>query len=714
MKTKQMIVAACLLGMALPVSADGILEQMENEVSAIARRTKSAVVTIEDSRALLVAYDTSPLEKADLSNRIAHLAIDKKAADDDLARVEVKFRAGQADALAVVDARSRAERIAKQLSAEQRNLDQFGRATPLQRQRQDVADALALLAIDKQAAESRVAIEEQRYKAGVVTSAELETPKTELAHLQQEITAQTARGAMLDQLMQRADANRHTGGDQVDNPTGAQRAYKEAVYWYERADANSNPPRSGTGFSIGEGFIVTTADVLDGMSNPVVITDGGEKIRASVIAIDTELNVGMVKLAAQADIPALILGDSTKVMPGCFAISIGNQHGNANAVALNLVAGIRTEATYSGDHFYPSLIQFSGTVGAGTSGAPLVNSHGEVIGIVAGVPQAEPEPGQYLYFNTGRPMVQQPPVNFGFQPQYGAPSSGQAISNWYQNSVPSGANGAQATPIRANIAPPRSASRLPIPTKAANKQTPPPVRRGRKPASDKQQTTVRHVRMGRETDHKPAQLTKPTPALGLSWVLASSRNAVNYPYQTYNLVATTSNSQPMDLGYAASPNSLNLPELPVRPAPVVTSAGFAIPIGEVQAVLLDMKAGRPIVHGWIGVDLENEEHGTEQNGIVKVLRTVKVKGVYAGSPANRVGVMPGDILISLDDKALHTISDVRTDIMKSTINKPVNLAIDRNGQLKTWQVVVEPRPTQTGKVITASNVSATPVKGGGK
>src|SRR5262249_14232648 len=136
-------------------------------------------------------------------------------------------------------------------------------------------------------------------------------------------------------------------------------------------------PKSGSGFCIADDYIVTTADVLEGMQSPLVVTDNGTRVKARIVGINTDLNVGLLKLLAKTDITALKLGDSSTVEVGHFAISIGNQSGQTNSVALMLVGGVRKEGAYSGNRFYPSLIQIAGTVGAGTSGAPLVNARGE-------------------------------------------------------------------------------------------------------------------------------------------------------------------------------------------------------------------------------------------------------------------------------------------------------------------------------------------------
>ncbi len=146
------------------------------------------------------------------------------------------------------------------------------------------------------------------------------------------------------------------------------------------------PPKIGSGFSIGDGFVVTTADVLSGMKNPMVLTEDGRRIHATISGVDPEMNIGVLKLPSNTALPGLKLGQSNHVYPGHFAISIGNQYGHLNSVALTLVAGLHYDGFPAGEHFYPGLIQIAGTVGVGTSGAPILDAHGDVIGMIVGIP----------------------------------------------------------------------------------------------------------------------------------------------------------------------------------------------------------------------------------------------------------------------------------------------------------------------------------------
>jgi serine protease Do len=192
------------------------------------------------------------------------------------------------------------------------------------------------------------------------------------------------------------------------------------------------PPKIGSGFSIGDGYIVTTADVLSGMKNPIVLAEGGRRIRATVSGIDPEMNIGVLKLASAAVIPGLRFGQSSRVYPGHFAISIGNQYGHLNSVALTLVAGVRDDGIPAGEHFYPGLIQIAGTVGLGTSGAPILNARGEVIGMIAGIPfgdwTSSPFPGGTRGRGAARPggVIDATAPGGAQKPDLAAPPGGPA------------------------------------------------------------------------------------------------------------------------------------------------------------------------------------------------------------------------------------------------------------------------------------------------
>jgi S1-C subfamily serine protease len=446
----------------------------------------------------------------------------------------------------------------------------------------------------------------------------------------------------------------------LDKPGAVRRAQEpaqkkdtqEALKGLPQTPASSG--KSGSGFSIGDGYVVTTADVVDGMVNPIVVTDTGARIKADVAGTDKELNVGLLRLSAQFDIPSLKLGDSSALAVGHFAISIGNQSGQDNSVALMMVGGIRKEGTYSGEHFYPSLIQIAGTVGAGTSGAPLLNADGEVVGIMAAMPA-----DGYIT------------VTQAFE-QTTAPVNQWAFNN---RNLALGANAGK--PVDA---PGRGPAGPAATDKAANQTT-----RERGLATKPVDT-----RLGRKAENKPAP-TASQDAINRGRVAAdqNTRAFFSLPQQQPNVLLNydTGNSLTQQGTIDLKPDFL---VSSLRPS--VTSAGFAVPINELKPAIESLKAGREIVRGWIGVELQDEQTELMADGVVRAIPHVRVGGLYTNSPALKSGIQPGDLLLQLNGEVVGTGAAVRAAILRITPPAVVDAVVEREGKKQTVKVAVEPKP----------------------
>lgn len=363
-----------LLGLAaiLPARADGILEQMQTEVAAITERTRSAVVVVEDEQRKVVTWQAMPQVRAgetqskrlqELQEQRAKLNAELAAQDQQVAELRKKYDAMRSkEALASLDkataVRRSTDRRISSLQREIQALDQLAR-------RQNLAS------LERSLMNDQIAQLAQR-----------------MAEMRDKLAEYRTRWAEVHPLVKKQKEAIKLTDDSI-------KELKERLLQTESAPApevqafNVLRSNSGTGFCIGNGLVLTTADVVEPMQNPVIVTDQGTRIKAKIVGVNGELNVGLLQIQAQMPLPALTLGDSDPVKPGHFALSIGNQTGDPNSVALNLVGGKREQGTSAGKRFYPSLIQIAGTVGAGTSGAPLMNAKGEVIGIIVAVPVSD-------------------------------------------------------------------------------------------------------------------------------------------------------------------------------------------------------------------------------------------------------------------------------------------------------------------------------------
>jgi S1-C subfamily serine protease len=140
----------------------------------------------------------------------------------------------------------------------------------------------------------------------------------------------------------------------------------------------------GTGVIVtDEGMILTANHVIAGAKNISVTFADGTKSRAVVASSDPQQDIAAL---APAGLPGTLvpatLGGGADV--GAHVVAIGNPLGLAYSVSSGVVSGLNRTA-HTNDGRYPGLIQFDASVNPGSSGGPLLDAYGLVIGIVVSI-----------------------------------------------------------------------------------------------------------------------------------------------------------------------------------------------------------------------------------------------------------------------------------------------------------------------------------------
>jgi putative serine protease PepD len=140
----------------------------------------------------------------------------------------------------------------------------------------------------------------------------------------------------------------------------------------------------GTGVIVADnGTILTANHVISGGGTVTVTFADGTTANANVAAADPKLDIAALTPAKlpQVVVPATIGGGADVGAP---VVAIGNPLGLTDSVSAGVVSGLgRTADTDHGK--FSGLLQFDASVNPGSSGGPLLDAHGRVIGIVVSI-----------------------------------------------------------------------------------------------------------------------------------------------------------------------------------------------------------------------------------------------------------------------------------------------------------------------------------------
>ena len=128
-----------------------------------------------------------------------------------------------------------------------------------------------------------------------------------------------------------------------------------------------------------DGFILTNEHVIRGADEIKVKLSDQRVYDGTVIGGDPRTDVAVVKIDAQEDLPAAVLGNSDGLQVGQWALAIGNPFGLDRTLTVGVISA--TGRTNVGIEDYEDFIQTDASINPGNSGGPLLNIYGEVVGI---------------------------------------------------------------------------------------------------------------------------------------------------------------------------------------------------------------------------------------------------------------------------------------------------------------------------------------------
>lgn len=140
----------------------------------------------------------------------------------------------------------------------------------------------------------------------------------------------------------------------------------------------------GSGFIVDKGgVILTNAHVVSGADKVTVTLKDGRTFEGEVKGTDEVTDLAIVKINTLGkDLPVAVLGDSSEVNVGDWAIAVGNPVGLNNTVTLGIISTLARSSAQAGiPDKRVEFLQTDAAINPGNSGGPLLNANGEVIGI---------------------------------------------------------------------------------------------------------------------------------------------------------------------------------------------------------------------------------------------------------------------------------------------------------------------------------------------
>lgn len=150
----------------------------------------------------------------------------------------------------------------------------------------------------------------------------------------------------------------------------------------QEVKGNSTRPQGsrGSGFIIDPaGYILTAHHVIDKAKEVEVRLADSRRLAARIVGADSQIDVAILKVPAEQELPTLPLGDSSTIRVGDLAVVFGHPFGRESSMNLGIIS--RAGRSYPDSASY-ELIQTDAGAYPGGSGGPLLNTKGHVIGMI--------------------------------------------------------------------------------------------------------------------------------------------------------------------------------------------------------------------------------------------------------------------------------------------------------------------------------------------
>ncbi len=139
---------------------------------------------------------------------------------------------------------------------------------------------------------------------------------------------------------------------------------------------------TGSGVIISpDGYIITNTHVIENASEIQITTENNKIYEAKLMGFDKNIDIALLKIQTNEDLPYLIFGDSDLAKVGEWVLAVGNPFNLNSTVTAGIISAKSRDLNGGYDGNIQAYIQTDAAINPGNSGGALVNTNGELIGI---------------------------------------------------------------------------------------------------------------------------------------------------------------------------------------------------------------------------------------------------------------------------------------------------------------------------------------------
>jgi serine protease Do len=122
--------------------------------------------------------------------------------------------------------------------------------------------------------------------------------------------------------------------------------------------------------------------------------------------------------------------------------------------------------------------------------------------------------------------------------------------------------------------------------------------------------------------------------------------------------------------------------------------GFAIPSDLAKSVVAELREDGRVERGWLGVQIQGLTPTIAESLGLKDDKGALVASVVPGSPADKAGIRPGDVILRYDGEELERMRDLPQIVAETETNDRVELEVWRQGEKRTLKALITPMPDE--------------------